>query len=183
MACFKDDEFRWERVDVSSLIDGRGIGTIDPERRPACLAWLKRQGYQIVTVDGSEGVEKTVKQLDQVFRWQDQFGYSLFDSYLEGKRLNLNALQDGFHFDIPEGGFVLEIYRPDLSWQKPFDEFLALMAIAARYSCWQLALGNRFFVLLTLPGDSPLIDREFDRLKIPLPFWSPARVFHLFQDE
>ena len=111
-------------------------------------------------------------QINELFRWEDQFGYELTGE----NGLNLDALRDGFEFDLQPGeGRVLglrgteEAFREDSYW------LLSLLAIAHEYSTWQLALGTRFFVLLFLDRGSPLIGQQYESLGVPDHYWIHPR--------
>jgi hypothetical protein len=132
----------WKRIDVCGIVSGGGIATIDERRRDACLHWLRRNGYGIDSFDCGAGVGQLVVELGRFFRWEEQFGYALGrDSR------NLNALRDGFEFEISEaGGRVMELLRADLAWREEPDWFLGLVSIAMEHSRRQLALGRRFFL-------------------------------------
>jgi hypothetical protein len=160
-----------ERIDVCAIVNSGGIATIDESRRDACLRWLRRHSYEIETFDCAGGVSSLVVELGRSFKWEEQFGYAL-----TGDRRNLDALRDGFEFQIPDGGGrVMELLRADLAWQEEPDWMLGLVSIAMEHSRRQLALGRRFFVLLTLPDSvSPPINEIIEKWRIPIPFWLPG---------
>lgn len=117
-----------------------------------------------------------LNRFDSLFRWEGQFGYRLSD----GTR-NLNALRDGFDFEVPaSGGLVLDLWRPDVIWREDSGWLLGLLAIAADYSRYQLACGRRFFTLLVLPEDSPLIGQKFDDIGVPRTYWNSCAEIHKF---
>ena len=102
-------------------------------------------------------------------RWEEQFGYAL-----ESGQRNLDALRDGFEFDVPsDGGHVFELVRPDVIWQEDARWLLGLLAIAQEHSLVHLALGRRFFTLLIVPNESPLIGQAIEQITVPYPYWSP----------
>jgi hypothetical protein len=87
-----------------------------------------------------------VRYFGELFRWEEQFGYSL-DSGV----VNLDALRDGFDFEVPEqGGVVLELAQPDVMWREDPKWLLGLLSIIQEHSRFHLAFGCRFFALLYL---------------------------------
>ena len=129
-------ELDWSRFDVNAIVgSGAGIATIDERRHSACCDWLLRHGYTIDSLDCRLGLAEVVPAPRRILGWQTQFGYSLGP----GDR-NLDALRDGFEFDIPEGGGrVLEMVQADLAWQEDPKWFLGLLSIAQEHSLRQLA--------------------------------------------
>ena|SRR5215510_9286816 len=116
-------------------------------------------------------LRKAIPELGRMLRWEEQFGYSL-----EADSRNLDALRDGFEFEIPTGGGrVLEILGADLAWQEDSRWMLGMLSIAQEQSRRQLALGRRFFTLLILPEGSPLIGVEIEKTTVPFPFSSASR--------
>ena len=90
-------------------------------------------------------------------------------------------LRDGFEFEIHEGGGrVLELIRADLAWEEDPRWLVGLLAIAQEHSRRQLALGRRFFALLVIPEDSPLVGAAIEQALVPCGFWSPCREVHEF---
>jgi hypothetical protein len=112
-----------------------------------------------------------------MLKWQQQFGYTL-----TADNRNLNALRDGFEFNVPkDGGKVFELNRADVAWQEDAWWLLGLLRIAEESSSRQLALGRRFFTLLVLPENSPLGGKEYETNKVPMPFWNPFQAIHEFE--
>jgi len=167
----------WNRIDVSAIVGPTGgLATIDERRHPACREWLRRHGYAIDSLDCRPGLAEAVPALGRMLRWQAQFGYSLGT----GDR-NLDALRDGFEFDVPEGGGrVLEVVRADLAWQEDPRWLVGLLSIAQEHSRRQLALGRRFFALLVIPEHSLLVGAAIEQTQVPCPFWSPCREVNEF---
>ena len=67
----------------------------------------------------------------------------------DGLRRNLDALRDGFEFDLKPGqGHVLELLNAEVAHREDPRWFAGLLAIAHGYSRWQLALGAPFFAML-----------------------------------
>jgi hypothetical protein len=174
VAAFTDLD--WRRIDVCAIVIAGGIATIDERRHPACRKWLQRHGYEIDTFDCRPGLAVAVPELGRLLCWQQQFGYSLGPD-----SRNLDALRDGFEFDIPEGGGrVFEIIRADLAWREDSHWLCGLLSIAQEQSRQQLALGRRFFALLVVPERSPFIGAEIEKVTVPAPYWNPCREVHEF---
>ena len=167
----------WDRIDVFAIVGATGgLATIDDRRHTACREWLQRHGYAIDSLDCRSGLAETVPALGRMLGWQQQFGYSLGP-----RERNLDALRDGFEFAIPDGGGrVLEVVRPDFAWREDPRWLLGLLSIAREYSRRQLALGRRFFALLVIPEDSPLVGAAIEQAQVPCSFWSPCREVHEF---
>lgn len=174
MAAFT--ELDWKRIDVKAIVGSSGLATIDERRHEACRDWLKRQGYAFDTFDCRPGLSVAIPALGRLLRWEEQFGYTL-----DSDRCSLDAVRDGFMFDIPEGGGrVFEIVRADLAWQEDARWLLGLLSIAQEQSRWQLAVGRRFFALLVVPEDSPLIGAVIEQTRVPGTFYSPCQEIHDF---
>jgi hypothetical protein len=174
VAAFTDLD--WTRFDTHAIVSFGGLATVDEARHPACRRWLAAQGYGIDTVDCRPGLSAVVPELGRLFAWEQQFGYVLGPG-----GVNLDALNDGFWFDIPEGGGrVFELIRPDIACQEDPRWLCGLLSIAASHSRHQLALGRRFFTLLVVPEGSTLIGAVVDQLTVPGPFWSRCRAVHEF---
>jgi hypothetical protein len=148
MAAFDTIDHR--RFDVPAIVTFGGIVAIEPEERASRRDWLLREGYTIDSIDCSHGFDRTVTALGEILRWEENFGYRME----EGAR-GLDALHDGFDFEIPEGGGrVLELVRPDLAWQADARWTAGLLDIAMEHTRFHLAQGRRFFTMLVLPPDS-----------------------------
>jgi hypothetical protein len=170
VAAFADLD--WERIDTLAIA-GRsgGLATIEERRHPSCREWLLRHGYTIDSLDCRPGLTEALPALGRLLGWHERFGYTL-----ESSNRNLDALRDGFAFEIPQGsGRVLEMNRADLSWQEDQKWLLGLLSIAQEHSRMQLALGRRFFVLLVVPEGSPLVGAVIEQTKVPCQFWSACR--------
>jgi hypothetical protein len=169
-------ELDWSRIDVQGIVALGGLATIDERSHPACREWLARQGYRIDTFDCRTGLSAAVSELGRLLSWEERFGYALGSD-----SRNLDALRDGFEFDIPDaGGRVFEIVGGDPVWQEDPEWLCGLLEIAQEQSRRQLALGRRFFALLVVPERSPLIGAPIGRIEVPVPFWSPCREVHEF---
>lgn len=170
-------ELDWSRIDVWAIVASGGVATIDERRRDRCLAWLRRQGYGIESIDCAGGLDVAIPELGRLLRWEDEFGYSL-----RAQNRNLNALRDGFDFDVPAGGGkVFELVRADVAWKEDPHWLLGLLSIAQEASRRELALGRRFFCLLVVPEHSALIGQTIDVTTVPAAFWSPSPVAHEFE--
>src|SRR5438874_1237699 len=166
----------WDRIDVQAIVDSSGLATIDERRHPACRQWLLRQGYQIDTLDCRPGLAEAVPALGRLLSWREKFGYSLGSS-----DRNLDALRDGFRFDISkDGGRVLEVVRADVAWREDSSWLLGLLSITQEHCRRQLALGRRFFALLVVPEGSPLVGADIEKTQVPCQFWSACREVHEF---
>lgn len=174
MSAFTDLD--WSRIDVWAIVNFGGLATIEEHRQFACREWLHRHGYEITTVDCRSGLSVAIPELGRLLGWEQQFGYALGPD-----SRNLNALRDGFNFDIAEGGgLVFEIVRADLAWREDSGWLCGLLGIAQEQSRRQLALGRRFFALLVVPEQSPLIGAVVEVMRVPGPFWNPCREVHEF---
>jgi hypothetical protein len=176
MAAFNDAQIDWRRIDVQAIVGHHGLAVIDIARRAACLEWLRSQGYHLEQLDCTVGINAVIERLGQMFRWEEQFGYRLSND-----SRNLNALRDGFEFNVPgSGGVVFELFQPDLIWSEDAQWLLGLLAIASEHSHYHLACGRRFFSLLVLPNRSPIIGQKFDDICVPYTFWDTSIEVHGF---
>ena len=96
MAAFA--ELDWTRFDVWAAVAMEGVAVVQPAHREACLTWLRQHDYGVTSIDFALGVSPAVVALGELFRWEEQFGYSL-----KPESRNLNALRDGFEFDLKPG--------------------------------------------------------------------------------
>ena len=169
MAAFA--ELDWTRFDVWAAVAMEGVAVVEPARREACLAWLRQHDYPITSIDFALGISPAVVALGEKFRWEQKFGYRL-----AAESRNLNALRDGFEFDLKPGqGHVLELLNAEIANRENHEWLSGLLAIAHEHSRWQLALGARFFATLILDRGSPLIGAGYETLSVPVPFWTAAR--------
>jgi hypothetical protein len=67
-----------------------------------------------------------------------------------------------------------------VAWQEDARWLLGLLAIAQEATRRQLALGKRFFTLLVLSENSPLIGQTIDTTTVPVMFWNPCTEVHEF---
>jgi len=164
-------ELDWTRFDVWATVAMEGIAVVKPEHRKACHVWLREHDYAVTSIDFAMGVGPAVVALGERFRWEEQFGYRLVP-----QRCNLNALRDGFEFDLEPGqGHVLELLNAEIAHREDRGWLSGLLAIAHEHSRRQLALGSRFFATLVLDLGSPLIGAQYETLSVPVPFWTAAR--------
>lgn len=169
MAAF--DELDWARFDVWAVVAMEGVAVVEIARREACHAWLRQHDYTVTSVDFAAGVGPGVIALGERFRWEEQFGYGL-----AANSRNLDALRDGFGFDLKPGqGHVLELLNAEVAHREDPRWLAGLLAIAHEHSRWQLALGTRFFATLFLDPGSRLIGVQYEMLSVPCPFWTAAR--------
>lgn len=174
MAAFADLD--WRRIDVTAIVTFGGLASIDERRHPACRDWLLHQGYDIDTFDCRPGLTVAVPELGRLLGWEQQFGYALGPD-----SRNLNALRDGFEFTIPEGGGrVFEILRPDLAWREDRRWLCGLLSIAREQCRQQLALSRRFFTLLVIPENTPLVGAVVEEVTVPGVYWDPCCELHEF---
>ncbi len=164
-------ELDWHRFDVWAAVAVEGVAVVRPAHRETCLAWLRQHDYAVTSIDFTQGIGPAVVALGQKLRWQEQFGYTLTP-----ENHNLNALRDGFDFDLKPGeGHVLELFNAEVAHREDPGWLSGLLAIAHEHSLWQLALGARFFAMLFLDQGSPLIGVQYETLSVPAPFWTAAR--------
>jgi hypothetical protein len=170
-------ELDWRRIDVWAIVAFGEIATIEEARHQQCRDWLVRQGYVIDTFDCRPGLAAAISELGRLLCWEKQFGYPLC-----AEKRNLNAIRDGFEFDIPEGGGrVFEVLRADLAWQEDAPWLCGLLSIAQEHCRRQLALGRRFFALVVVPEKtSPPVGAVIEEANVPPPFWSPCQAVHEF---
>lgn len=161
----------WTRFDVWAIVAMEGVAAITSVHRDACMSWLRKHDYSLTSVDFAQGIGPAVVKLGERLSWQDRFGYCL-----SSESRNLNALRDGFDFDLKSGtGHVLELLHADVAQHEDARWLSGLLAIAHEQSRWQLALGARFFVVLVLEPGSPLIGAVYESLSVPVPFSTVAR--------
>lgn len=176
MAAFTEQDLN--RFDAEAIVRSPGgFILIEEHRHPACREWLVQHGYRIDSVDFRRGLSEAVPALGRMLEWHERFGYSL-----EPDNRNLDALHDGFEFQIPDGGGrVLELIGAEVGYLEDSSWMLELLWIAQMHSLKQLALGRRFFALVVVQNDqSPMIGATVGRNQIPIPFWDPWRKKHDF---
>lgn len=173
---FSPDDIDYTRLDVSALLERRGIAAVDELRQKPCQRWLVEHGYEIVLVNFARSFEDVLVELGSIFDWQGQFGYPME----EGKG-NLNALADGFSFPISaERGRVLVVQSPETLASSHPDWFDGFLEIASDHSLFHLACGSRFFVLLVLSRESSLPGHTYANCAIPNVYWNPNARRHGF---
>jgi hypothetical protein len=160
------EELDWRRIDVTAIVGCSGLATIYESQQREYREWLRSQEYDIVSVDCRGGLGRVVPELGRLFNWESQFGYSLAP-----ENCNLDALRDGFDFQIaPGGGVVFELVRADVAWREDSQWVLGLLAIAQEHSRAQLARGRRFFTLLVIPEGSAIEGATVQPITIPVAF-------------
>jgi hypothetical protein len=164
-------ELDWTRFDVWAAVAMEGVAVVEPAHCEACLAWLRQHDYAVTSIDFTLGVGPAVVAFGEKFRWEEQFGYRLAP-----ESRNLDALRDGFEFDLKPGqGHVLELLNAEVAHREDPRWLNGLLAIAHEHSRWQLALGARCFAILVLDRGSALIGAPYETLSVPVPFWTAAR--------
>ncbi len=164
------EQLDYTRFDVWAVVVAEGVVVVETARRDACHLWLGERKYTITSIDFGQGVDAAEIALGESLRWQEQFGYKL-----TGKNLNLDALRDGFDFDLKPGqGHVLELLNAEVAQQEDLRWLNGLLSISHEYSRNQLALGARFFTMLVLDPASPLIGTTYETLSVPAPFRTAA---------
>jgi hypothetical protein len=165
------DNLDWQRFDVHTILNGRGVGVIDRNLADVCRSWLRAQGYIVENLDFGTGIGPVVLRLGLRLHWVEEFGYSLASD-----SRNLDSLRDGFLLSEHWGTqpFVLEVHQADRAWREDPHWLLGLLAIAQEHSLCSLALGRRFFILLVLERGSPLVGQPIDSMVVPSPFWRPG---------
>ena len=165
------DNIDYARFDVCAAVVMEGVAVIESAHRDACHAWLRQRDYSMSSIDFAQGIGSAVVALGELFRWEEQFGYSLSHD-----KRNLNALRDGFGFDLKPGqGHVLELLNTEFAHREDPHWFSGLLEIVHEHFLCQLALGARFFAMLVLDRGSPLIGVSYGTLRVPLPFTTAAK--------
>jgi hypothetical protein len=168
-AAFLRTEVEWLRFDVTSALTHSGLGVARSSERPQCSHWLSKKGYAKLAIDCSQGKREVQRQLGSHLKWEEQFGYRLEDG--PG---NLDAIRDGFNFDLGDlRGFALEILEPEATWKEDGPWFEGLLAVAVEHARYQLALGHRFLVVLYVAESSPLVGRVVEPITIPSAWSAP----------
>jgi hypothetical protein len=167
MAAFA--ELDHTRFDVWAIVDMEKVAVIELAHRDACLNWLRQNSYAVDSIDFGDGIGPAMVAVGELLSWKQKFGYDL-----EPDKRNLDALEDGFYWWPDTHSQVLELLNGDVAFHEDAHFFFGLLSIIRRQSQRRLALGFRFFAMLALDRDSPLIDADFESLKIPSP-WTPGR--------
>jgi|CXWL01.1.fsa_nt_gi hypothetical protein len=156
------EKLDWGRFDVRAIVESNGVTAVLDNQRESCTAWIKDNGYNEFELYCGSGFGGFVSQLNELFRWKDQFGYLLSE-----ERCGLDAVRDGFDLPKSEGGSVLRLTEADVLWAQEPEWFLGFLSIAAQYSREQLAVGLRFFTVLVLPQTSPLAGVVYETWCVP----------------
>lgn len=164
------DQLDWACFDVWAVVANEGVAAVETGQRDACHDWLRKHNYAITSIDFEKGIGPAVVALGERLRWEDQFGYTL-----TAESRNLNAVRDGFDFNLKPGQrHVLELLHACVAHHEDAQWFAGLLAIVHEHSRRQLALGARFFATLFLDSGSPLIGVAYETLSVPGPFWTAA---------
>jgi hypothetical protein len=173
---FSADDIDYSRMDVSAMLETRGVAAVDVLREKTCRHWLVERGYDIKVVDFGCPFEAILAELGAIFDWQSQFGYPI-----EEGSGNLNALADGFSFPISaQRGSVLVVQNPEALASSRPDWFNVFLEIASDHSLLHLACGSKFFLLLVLARESSLPGRTYGTRTIPVAYWNPNARRHGF---
>jgi hypothetical protein len=164
MAAF--ETLDWTTLDTLAIVEHRGVIAADQQVRNRCHQWLDLHQYTRVSLNFTSGISGAINQLNRLLNWQEQFGYEM-----KAESRNLDALRDGFAFNVPDqGGLVLVLQDFELAWQEDPNWSSTLLIFASEYSIQQLALGKRFFTLVEVESNkSPIIGRIYDSLSISYP--------------
>jgi hypothetical protein len=165
VAAFTEQDIDWACPDVSAILLHGGLLSVALAEVEVLTAWLTERTYVLHTCDCGRGFHETQRQLGELFRWEEQFGYRL-----ESGKGNLDALHDGFGFPATPGGrTALLVPRIDaLADHRAW--VLGFLAIAAEHSTYQLALGCRFLTILPLEERSDLVGAQVSAPTV-LPPW------------
>ncbi len=156
MSAFEELDYR--RFDTWAIVSCHGLAVIELAQRDVCREWLVHHGYKVDELDLGEGPERTAEKIDRIFSWEENFGY-------RPEVPPYAALHDGFGqycLDLNEPT-VLEPVGADVAWNHDA-KWLRLMLELAMSNCIdQLARGRRFFTLIALSHESPLLGQAFTR--------------------
>ena len=139
----------------------RGVAAILDADYASFGQWLSAFGYETVTLDLSDGLDAAVVQINRIFRWEEQFGYTL-----PPDDRNLDRLHDGFDFDVSPNGLALELLGAQSAWREDPRWFMGLLSIASAYSVRQLAFGRRFFTVIRISDISPPLGEPIEPYRI-----------------
>jgi len=154
----------------------RGVAAVSNEEYRELKIWLTETGYETVTIDFTHGLASGIDQMNNIFRWEEQFGYTL-----SLKRRNLDAINDGFGFDVSGYGLLLEIVGAEVAWRDDRRWFKGLLSIASDHSHSHLSVGNRFLTVVPVQSyDSPLVGKLIHKQRLGWYWrgysaWPPAR--------
>ncbi|MDN3576431.1 hypothetical protein QWZ03_06600 [Chitinimonas viridis] len=157
----------WTRPDVHAIVNSHGLLVIDATSAPDHRSWLSNHRYETLDLDFKQGISPVVEHLGHVLHWQNQFGYAL-----QPDSRNLDALWDGFEFEVPvEGGLVCWLADFETAWVEDKRWAQGFMVIITDYCLQQLALGRRFYAILTVSGaESPILGQRVADIAVPHPY-------------
>lgn len=152
---FTDEDAEIDRLDYGAFIEGSGVVGVEPGAdSTAAEAWLAVHGAVVHRLTYRGDLRAFSEALCDLLRWEEQFGYSP-----RGRVVSLDALNDGFDFDVPDDGLVAlvisggdAVAATDLRW------FMVLLEIAARHSRYHMAGGRRFITVVVASPRSRLHD-------------------------
>lgn len=170
---FGTPELDWSRLDVVTIVQCRGLASVRTRDRLGHRAWLAKHAYDVVTIHCGRGPGAVLSQFNELFEWEEQFGY-----LLDPERCDLDSIREGFSVSpTAERGIVLEWLGIEVLYRHAPDWTLGLLAIASEQSLYQLACARRFFSMLVLEEDSALIGTAVASVAVPGPHWRPAGKF------
>src|SRR3569833_1075404 len=124
----------------------RGVAAVSHDEYGELKAWLTETGYATVTIDFTDGLAHGIDQINHIFRWEEQFGY-----LLSIERRNLDAVSDGFRFDMSGYGILLDILGAEAAWREDRRWFMGLLSIASDASHGYLSVGERLLTVVPVP--------------------------------
>lgn len=170
MNVFGTQHLEWARPDVDAIVQRHGLTSTTAAKHDELRGWLEQHGYEFIRVDCANGFAALLDHFNALFSWEVQFGYPLSDG-----RANLDALRDGFDIQFPTGvGVVLELASLDAVYLTHPQWTLGMLSVASEHSRYHLAMGRRFFTLLVLDKESPLIGAAVDQIIVPSTYWTAS---------
>jgi hypothetical protein len=70
---FRPDDIDYSRLDVSAMLEMRGIAAIDVLREQPCRRWLVQRNYDLTSVDFGRSFKEVLAELGAIFDWRGQF--------------------------------------------------------------------------------------------------------------
>lgn len=169
----------WQQFDIYALVTCRGLASIEAQRQQSCLKWLKKQNYDVTTIDFSTGVPPALSALGSFLKFEENFGYALNDT-----NKNLDAIDEAFSYleiSSETSGMVIEFVNIESVWEENQQWLRALLSTIQNETIRHLALGRRFFALLVISDkESILINQVISENRIAVPFWSNNPEIHEF---
>lgn len=163
MAPIPEAEFSW-RPDTKAMIQFAGLAVVRLSDREVFHGFLARHGYELISLEGSDGLRSFRQQLDTVIAYEEDIGIPLADNE------NLDALADGWNLlPDPPRRLVLEVLGADRMWDENQRWTRGFLEIAAEASRRHLVGGGLLFTALVVPPDSPLIGIDVSTITLPGP--------------